>query len=256
MESGFYRIEQVNFPFLDELHYQLAEKSVLPCEPFAGEIIWIINIKRLMHESLAGIGVEQHCQTLLDFIIIGRSERFHHDAHRPGHVIADMRATYALTLLPTEEIRVAVAPHETARILVYRVVDIHLIKIRHCKKAGHISIIHQQMVAESVNLESINSAEFRMIICCMFLKGCFNLVGQGGAFGGKIRLPVNLLENLCSLAERSHGKEIRRDKELERGSVVRRTETRNYQTARFHRSTPTVIVESIESPLGLTLETV
>ncbi len=117
-----YGVKQVELPVMDELQNQLAEERVLPCEPCAGEVLRIVLVEGLVHESGSRVGVEQSHDAVPDFIVVRRGERPHHYAHRPDHVISDVRSADSLARSALEEVGVAVAQDETARVAVGRVV--------------------------------------------------------------------------------------------------------------------------------------
>ena len=88
-----------------------------------------------------------------------------------------MRSADTLAGFAAEEIGIAVAPHKTAGILINGVIDIYISQIGHGKQAGHIGIVHQQMIAETINLESINGTEFRMVVGCIAFQSHLHLIG-------------------------------------------------------------------------------
>ena len=54
---------------LVQIKHQLAEDGVGPGEPGAREFLWIIFVKRLVHEAGGGVSVLEHLQTKEDFFI-------------------------------------------------------------------------------------------------------------------------------------------------------------------------------------------
>lgn len=211
-------------------------------------------MKRFVHKAGTCIRIHQHLDASFDFGIIPACEGFHHNAHGPHHVIADMRSADTLAGFAAEEIGIAVAPHKTAGILINGVIDIYISQIGHGKQAGYIGIVHQQMIAETINLESIDGTEFRMVVGCIAFQSHLHLIGQGTAVGSQGSLLVHCFQNLGSLAQRSDGKEVGRHKELKRCGIVRRAEAGHDESHRTDRSTQTVIVQRIERTLRLALE--
>ena len=110
------------------------------------------------------------------------------------------------------------------------------------------------MISKTIYLEGIDFTIFRMIIHRIFLQCCFHFLRQVLTFFGQSCLLVYLLQNLGCLTQRRYGKEIGRNQELKRSSIVRRTETGNNQTDWFHRCSQTVIAHSIQCTFRLTLE--
>ena len=165
-----------------------------------------------------------------------------------------MRSADTLTGFAAEEIRIAVAPHKTAGILINRVIDVYISQIGHGKQARHIGIVHQQMITETINLESINGTKFRMIVGCIAFQSHFHLIGQGTAIGSQSSLLVHCFQNLGSLTQGSDSKEVGRHKELKRCGIVRRAEAGHDKSHRTDRSTQTIIVQRIERTLRLALK--
>ena len=118
-----YRVEKVHAAVVDEFYDELAEERILPCEPCAGEVGGVVHIERLVHESRAGVGRHEHLDAVFDLLVVIARKGLHHDAHGPCHVISDVGAADALARLAAEEVGVAVAPDEAARVGIYPVVD-------------------------------------------------------------------------------------------------------------------------------------
>ena len=76
------------------------------------------------------------------------------------------------------------------------------------------------MVAESVDLEGIDRAEFGMIVDGMALEGGFDLGGEAVAASGEAVGAVDGAQNLGRLAERANGEEVRRNEVWEDRGVV------------------------------------
>lgn len=75
-----------------------------------------------------------------------------------------------------KKIGIILAPYELSCILINRVIYIYVTQIRHSEQTWHICIIHQQMVAETINLECIYIAVFWMIVYGMFFQGFFHFI--------------------------------------------------------------------------------
>ena len=129
-----------------------------------------------MHESCSGICIHKHFYTELYFLVILACKRFHHYTHRPNHVISDMRSANTLSCRAFKKIGIILAPYELSCILINRVIYIYVTQIRHSEQTWHICIIHQQMVAETINLECIYIAVFWMIVYGMFFQGFFHFI--------------------------------------------------------------------------------
>ena len=63
----------------------------------------------------AGVGLHQGLDAPFDLIVVLRCEGFHHDAHWPDVVVADVRAADSFSGLALEEVRVVLAPDEPVR---------------------------------------------------------------------------------------------------------------------------------------------
>src|SRR3712207_8002734 len=71
-------------------------------------------MERLVDDSRAGVGVHEHLYALFYLAVALRCEGSHHDTHGPRHVESHVGAAYSLARLAAEEVRVVLAPHETA----------------------------------------------------------------------------------------------------------------------------------------------
>ena len=177
-------------------------------------------MERLVHESRTGIRIHQHFHTGFDFLVVTACKSFHHDAHRPNHIVTDMRPADAFARRPFKEIRIVLAPYQLAGILIHRVVHWHVTQIRHGQQVGHIGIVHEQTVAKTVHLESIHLSVTGMIVYGVFLQGGLHFIRQFTAFFGQRLFMVHLGQYLGSLTQGSHGKEIGRHQKLKRGGIV------------------------------------
>lgn len=133
------RIKQIRLAFVDELDDQLAEKGILPCKPRTGVLRSVFYIERLMDHTTAGVGRHKLLYTPLNFLIVFRGEGLHHDAHRPCVVIADVRTSDTFTGLAAEEIRIVLAPHETARVLPDRIIFGYVAQIGIARSDGTLA---------------------------------------------------------------------------------------------------------------------
>lgn len=112
------------------------------------------------------------------------------------------------------------------------------------------------MIAEAVNLESVDLAELGMVIDGILMEGRIHLVGEAAAAGGEVGVMVDGLEDFGGLAERADGEEIGGDEELQGSGVVRRTEARGYQAAGLHRGAEAVVAERVEGAVSDAAEAV
>ena len=95
-----------------------------------------------VHEACIRICGHQHLDASLDFFVALAGESLHHDTHRPYHVVCHVRATDTFTCFALEEVRVAVAPYESAGVLVDRVIDVHIAQVSHGQETRYIGIVH------------------------------------------------------------------------------------------------------------------
>ena len=121
-----------------------------------------------MHKAGSGFCIHQHLHASFNLFIVLACEGFHHDAHRPNHVVADVRTSNAFACRTFEEVWVILAPYETTGVLVNRIVDVHIAQIGQCDKARYIGVVHQKVVAETVYLEGIDGAVFGMVVGSVF----------------------------------------------------------------------------------------
>ena len=205
----------------------------------------------LVHETCTGISLHKSLHAPLDLRIILRCKRLHHDAHRPDHVIAYMRTAYTFTCSTLEEIRVVLAPDKPAGILVYRVIYIHIPEICHGKQTRRIGVIHKVCIPETVHLESVNLAVFRMLHHSIFLEGGLHLVSKCTALLSQFLILVDLCKYLRSLSERCHSEEIGRHKEIKCSSIIGRSERRDNQSHRIDRIAISVAALGIKLALSL-----
>ena len=170
-----------------------------------------------MDEARAGVGLKQRLHTPAYLFVVFRRETFHHDRHRPWHVVADMRTADACSCLAAEEAGVVVAPHKAAGVLINRVIDVYIAHISHTEERWHIGIVHQETVAETVHLISVYLAVFRMVVNGIFLQGCLHFGCQFAAslchqedfrLSAAIRLACTMVQNLSCLVHRRHRHEV------------------------------------------------
>ena len=88
------------------------------------------------------------------------------------------------------------------------------------------------------------------------LQGGFHLISKGDTFGGQIGLSINIGKNFCRLTQRAHGHEVGRDKEIQDGAVVGRTEGRCDEPAGLQGGTVTVPALGVELAVRLAEEAV
>lgn len=249
-------VEEVYLAFVDEFEDKLAEEGVLPGKPLAGKLVCVVHVERFVYESGLGVGSEEHCDAVADFVVVLRGERFHHYTHGPSHVVADVGASDAFSCGSAEEVGVILAPHVAAGVLIDGVVDVYIAEICHGEKAGHIGVVHEVGVAEAVYLEGVDFAIFGVVIDGMLLEGSLYLVGKSDAASGKGGLLVDSAEDFGGLAEARHGHEVGRHEILECGGVVRGSESRHDEAAAAHGRAVAVVYQSVGSLRGVALETV
>ena len=102
-------VQNTELSIMDEFQNQFAEQRVLPCEPCTSEVLRIVLVEGLMHKSGSGVSVHQHHYAVPYFIVISRGECPHHYAHRPDHIVTDMRAADSLSGSALEKIGITVA---------------------------------------------------------------------------------------------------------------------------------------------------
>ena len=90
----------------------------------------------------------------------------------------------------------------------------------------------------------------------ILLQRLLHFVGQVGALAGQVGVLVHFGQNLGSLPQGGHGKEVGRDEERQCRSVVRRTEDGNNQPQGVGGCAPAVVDGSVRSALGLALEAI
>ena len=117
-------VEEGEFAVGNEFENEFPEERILPCEPRTG----------VTGSTCAGIGIYEHLQTLTYFLIVGRGEGAHHNAHRPYHVEAHMGTAYTFACHSAEEIGIIVTENKASRITIYGVLGRYIAKICHSKK--------------------------------------------------------------------------------------------------------------------------
>ena len=207
-----------------------------------------------MNEARVGIGAHDHLYALLDLGIVLRGERLHHDRHWPSHVVAYMRATNAFAVLAFEEVRIVLAPHKAAGVLVDGVVDVDITEVRHSEQRRNVGIVHEEMVAEAVNLVSVDLAILGVVDNSIFLQSGRHLVGEGCTLGCCGGVVVYLGQDLSGLTQRRDSHEVGWHKEQERGSIVRGTEHRGDKTYGIHRVAIARVADGVELTVGLAKE--
>ncbi len=88
---------------------------VRPRKPRPRKVLRIVLPERLVHESGSSRCIPQPAQTLPNLAILRRSQRPHHDRHRPDHVQPLMRSANSLRRRPSEKVRIVLAQHIAAR---------------------------------------------------------------------------------------------------------------------------------------------
>ena len=158
-----------------------------------------------------------------------------------------MGATDAFAGLTFEEVGVVFAPDEAAGVLVD---GVYIAQVGHGQQAGHVGVVHEQLVAETVDFEGVDLTIFRVVVHGIFLQGGLYLLSQVGALPGQRFVVVDGAQNLGRLPQRGDGEEVGGDEELEGGGVVRRTEGRADEAHGFHGVAQTHVGHRVESPLG------
>ena len=180
----------------------------------------------------------------------------HHDAHGPHHVVAHVRTADALAGLATEERGVVLAPHKAARVLVDGVVHRHVAQIAHRQQRGHVGVVHQQMAAKAVNLESVDLAIFGMLHHGILSQRRLHLVGQLLTLRGQGAVVVHLPEYLGGFPQRTDCHEVGGHEEGEDGGIVARTEHRGDESHGAHGMSPAVPAHGVEGTVGAAPEPV
>ena len=117
-----------------------------------------------------------------------------------------------------------------------------------------MGVVHQETVAVTVDLEGVDRPVFGMVVGGVFLERRLHLGSQFGALGSQGGLSVDFGQDFGSLAQRSHGKEIRRHEKEERRRIVRGTEYRSDQPDGIHRIALAHVADRIELAVGHTHE--
>src|SRR5437899_1397594 len=112
------------------------------------------------------------------------------------------------------------------------------------------------MIAESINLVSINATVFRVFHCGVLVQGPVDFIRQSDAARGCRLIMSHLLEHLSRLTQTHHGKEIRRDQERKNGRVVAWTKHRKDEADRFGWKAVTTTSQRIRLHLSAPLEPV
>ena len=156
-----------------------------------------------------------------------------------------MGTSDALTGLPAEEVGIGIAEHEAAGVLIDGVTGIDIAQIGHRQERGHVGIVHQVMIAESVALVGIDLAVLGMIVDGVLPESRLHLVGQGPAVGGQLRVVVHLGQDVGSLAQGGDSKEVGRHEEEEHRGIVAGTEGRGDESTGAHRVTVAVMAHGV-----------
>ena len=209
-----------------------------------------------MDEARVGIRREQLAHTGADFIVVLRRERLHHNRHRPSVAVADVRTADALASLATEEVGIVLAPHEAARVQIDGVVHRHVAEVAHRQERRHVGIVHQQLVAEAIDLESVNRTVFRMLVHGILFQCRFHLIGQCRAFRCEVDALIHFREDFSRFAQARNRHKIGRNEEEEGRGIVARTEHRRDESDGLHGIAPTVVLGGVGSAFGATLETI
>lgn len=199
--AGLQAVEQGEFAAVDEVDDELAEEGVLPGEPGAREMRRVVDVERFVDEARLGVGREQKPEAVGYLGVVVAGEGTHHYAHGPCHAEADMRAADSLAGFSAEEVRIGFAPDEAAGVPIDGVVAVDVAEIGHCQKTRHVGVVHEMMVAEPVDLEGIDRAEFGMIVDGVALKSGFDLGGEAVAALREAVVMVYRAQNLGCLAE-------------------------------------------------------
>ena len=154
-----------------------------------------------MHKPCTCIRIHKHLHTSLYLFVILACESFHHNTHRPDHIITDMWTSDTFSGFSFEEIRIVFAPYKTTRILIDRIIHIHIAQIRHSYQTGYIRIIHQQLISETIYFKSINCSVFGMIIGCIFLQCTFHFLCKIRTLLSQISSLIYRSQYLCSFSK-------------------------------------------------------
>ena len=181
-----------------------------------------------MDESHTGIRIQQHLHAEADFVIALCGEAFHHDRHRPRHVVTDVWTTDTFASLATEEARIVLTPNETAGVLVDRVVHRNITHIAHTQERRYVGIVHQELVAETIYLVSIDLAILRMVVDSILLQSSMYLIGKTAAILRNLQgciflcciLLCHVLQYLCSLVHGRNCHEVGWNQEWKDGGII------------------------------------
>lgn len=214
----------------------------------------VVHIDTLVNEPVPA-HVLDAAETFHNFIVALAGHGLHEDAHGPGMLVSDMRATNTLKVLTGEVVRVALLLHDhLASIFIDFVVSIREAEERQCEQRREVGVVHEDGGAEAVDFKGEDAAEGFVLDDAVIPDAVFDLLAP-------------LLEGLCEVLFACFAQEgggalelyadhgVGGDEEAEDGSVVAGTEGASYKPCtRGERVTDTGKIKCLSASVGLTLK--
>src|SRR3989454_6626048 len=135
---------------------QLAKKCVGPGKPGAGEFLWVVLVERLVHESRSSMRGLKHPQTKENLVVISARQGAHDNSQRSNHVQTNVRSTDTFGRSAAKEIGIVLAEDQRSSAAIDRIIRSDATQIWQREQARNIRIIHEELVAESICLVSVN----------------------------------------------------------------------------------------------------
>ena len=124
-----------------------------------------------------------------------------------------MRSANSFAGFAFEKIGIVVAPHEAAGVLIDGVVEADISEIGHGQQAGHVGVVHKELVAETIHFVGVYLTVFGVVVDGVFHQGIVYLISQVVALLGEGRLMIDGSEHVGHLLQCGHGHEIGRHEE-------------------------------------------
>ena len=209
-----------------------------------------------MHEACAGIRVHQGDDAVADLFVIIGGEGLHHDGHGPDVAVADVRAADAFAGRTLEEPGIVLAPDVAAGVFPDGIIGRDVAQIGHGEQRRDVGVVAEELVAETVHLESVDLAVFGMVIDGILAERLLDLIGQIPAFLRLGGLPADFFEDFGGLAQRGDSKEVGGYQELEDRGVVGGAEGGSDQADGLDRIAQAVAGLGVELAVGHAREAV
>ena len=222
-------------------------------------------MERLVDEARAGVGGQQGAHAPTNLVVGGGGEALHHDRHGPRHVVAYVGSAYALARLATEEAGIVVAPHEASRVLVDGVGGVHIAHVAHAEERRHVGVVHEELVAEAVDLIGVDLAILGVVVDGVGLQRRLHLGRQVAALPcaraqgvglGAVGLLGAMAQDLGGLVHGRHRHEVGRHEERQDGGVVGRPEHGGDEAHGLHGRPIAIPPHGVEGAVGHACEMV